>query len=83
MVDDIDRSRKQSRDHIERTMNALMRADNFTASDFCQLRNAVLQIGSSVADGAGAKYSPFHSIGIQVFDNDSQLVIGYGSTSSP
>ena len=72
VVDDIDRSRKQSRDHIERTMNALMRADNFTASDFCQLRN-----------GAGAKYSPFHSIGIQVFDNDSQLVIGYGSTSSP
>ncbi|MBS6612041.1 MAG: hypothetical protein KH279_02115 [Collinsella intestinalis] len=64
-------------------MNALMRADNFTASDFCQLRNAVLQIGSSVADGAGTKYSPFHSIGIQVFDNDSQLVIGYGSTSSP
>lgn len=83
VVDDIDRSREQSRDHIERTMNALMREDNFTASDFCQLRNAVLHTGSSVVDGAGAKYSPFHSIGIQVFDNDSQLVIGYGSTSSP
>lgn len=83
VVDDIDRSRKQSRDHIERTMNALMREDNFTASDFCQLRNTVLHTGSSVVDGAGAKYSPFHSIGIQVFDNDSQLVIGYGSTSSP
>lgn len=83
VVDDIDRSRKQSRDHIERTMNALMREDNFTASDFCQLRNAVLHTGSSVVDGAGAKYSPFHSIGIQVFDNDSQLVIGHGSTSSP
>jgi hypothetical protein len=83
VVDDIDRSRKQSRDHIERTMNALIREDNFTASDFCQLRNAVLHTGSSVVDGAGAKYSPFHSIGIQVFDNDSQLVVGYGSTSSP
>ena len=83
VVDDIDRSRKQSRDHIERTMNALMREDNFTASDFCQLRNAVLHTGSLVVDGAGAKYSPFHSIGIQVFDNDNQLVIGYGSTSSP
>lgn len=83
VVDDIDRSRKQSRDHIERTMNALMREDNFTASDFCQLRNAVLHTGSSVVDGAGAKYSPFHSIGIQVFNNDSQLVIGYGVTSSP
>ena len=83
VVDDIDRSRKQSRDHIERTMNALMREDNFTESDFCQLRNAVLHTGSSVVDGAGAKYSPFHSIGIQVFNNDSQLVIGYGVTSSP
>ena len=83
VVDDIDRSREQSRDHIERTMSALMREDNFTASDFCQLRNAVLHTGSSVVDGAGAKYSPFHSIGIQVFDKDSQLVIGYGATSSP
>lgn len=83
VVDDIDRSREQSRDHIERTMNALMREDNFTASDFCQLRNAVLHTGSSVVDGAGAKYSPFHSIGIQVFNDDSQLVIGYGATSSP
>ncbi len=83
VVDDINRSREQSRDHIERTMNALMREDNFTASDFSQLRNAVLHTGSSVVDGAGAKYSPFHSIGIQVFDNDSQLVIGYGATSSP
>lgn len=53
VVDDIDRSRKQSRDHIERTMNALMREDNFTASDFCQLRNAVLHTGSSVVDGSG------------------------------
>ena len=60
-----------------------MREDNFTASDFCQLRNAVLHTESSVVDGAGAKYSPFHSIGIQVFDDDSQLVIGYGATSSP
>lgn len=83
VVDDIDRSRKQSRDHIERTMNALMREDNFTASDFCQLRNAVLHTGSSFVDGSGAKFSPFHSIGIQVFNNDSQLVIGYGVTSSP
>ena len=83
VVDDIDRSRKQSRDHIERTINALMQEDNFTASDFCQLRNAVLHTGSSVVDGAGAKFSPFHSIGIQVFNNDSQLVIGYGATSSP
>ena len=83
VVDDIDRSREQSRDHIERTMSALMREDNFTASDFCQLRNAVLHAGSSVVGGAGAKYSPFHSIGIQVFDKDSQLVIGYGATSSP
>ena len=83
VVDDIDRSREQSRDHIERTLSALMREDNFTASDFCQLRNAVLHSGSSVVDGAGAKYSPFHSIGIQVFDKDSQLVIGYGATSSP
>ena len=64
-------------------MNALMREDNFTASDFCQLRNAVLHTGSSVVDGVGAKYSPFYSIGIQVFDNDNQLVIGYGSTNSP
>lgn len=64
-------------------MNALMQEDNFTASDFCQLRNAVLHTGSSVVDGAGAKFSPFHSIGIQVFNNDSQLVIGYGATSSP
>lgn len=83
VVDDIDRSREQSRDHIERTMNALMREDNFTASDFCQLRNAVLHTGSSVVDGAGAKYSPLHSIDIQVFNDDSQLVIGYGATSSP
>ena len=83
VVNDIDRSREQSRDHIERTMDALMREDNFTASDFCQLRNAVFQTESSVVDGAGAKYSPFHSIGIQGFDNDSQLVIGYGATSSP
>ena len=64
-------------------MAALMREDNFTASDFCQLRNAVLHTGSSVINGAGAKYSPFHSIGIQVFDNASQLVVGYGATSSP
>lgn len=83
VVDDINRSREQSRVHIERTMSALMREDNFTASDFCQLRNAVLHTGSSVVDGVGAKYSPFHSIGIQVFDDDSQLVIGYGATSSP
>lgn len=83
VADDIDRSREQSRDHIERTMNALMREDNFTAFDFCQLRNAVLHTGSSVVDGAGAKYSPFHSIDIQVFNDDSQLVIGYGATSSP
>lgn len=83
VVDDIDRSREQSRDRIEQTMDALMREDNFTASDFCQLRNAVLHAGSSIVNGAGAKYSPFHSIGIQVFDNDSQLVIGYGATSSP
>lgn len=64
-------------------MDALMWEDNFTASDFCQLRNAVLHTGSSVVNDAGAKYSPFHSIGMQVFDNDSQLVIGYGVTSSP
>lgn len=64
-------------------MSALMREDNFTASDFCQLRNVVLHTGSSVVDGAGAKCSPFHSVGIQVFDDDSQMVIGYGSTSSP
>ena len=83
VVDDIDRSREQSRDRIEQTMDALMREDNFTASDFCQLRNAVLHTGSSVVDGAGAKYSPFHSIGMQAFDDDSQLVIGYGATSSP
>ena len=83
VVDDIDRSREQRRDRIEQTMDALMREDNFTASDFCQLRNAALHTGSSVVDGAGAKYSPFHSIGIQVFDDDSQLVIGYGATSSP
>lgn len=83
VVDNIDRSREQSRDRIEQTMDALMREDNFTASDFCQLRNAVLHAGSSIVNGAGAKYSPFHSIGIQVFDNDSQLVIGYGATSSP
>ena len=42
-----------------------------------------MDTGSSVINGAGAKYSPFHSIGIEVFDNDSQLVVGYGSTSSP
>ena len=83
VVDDIDRSREQSRGRIEQTMDVLMREDNFTASDFCQLRNAVLHAGSSVVNGAGAKYSPFHSIGIQVFDNDSQLVIGFGVTSSP
>lgn len=82
-VEDIDRSRKQGRDRIEQTMDALMREDNFTASDFCQLRNAVLHTESSVVNGAGAKYSPFHSIGMQVLDNDSQLVIGYGATSSP
>lgn len=83
VVDDIGRSREQSRGRIEQTMNALMREDNFTAFDFCQLRNAVLHTGSSIIDGTGAKFSPFHSIGIQVFDNDSQLVIGYGVTSSP
>ncbi len=82
VVDSIARSREQSRDHIERTMSALTREDNFTAFDFCQLRNAVLHTGSSVVDGAGAKYSPFHSIGIQACDDDSQLVIGYGVTSS-
>ena len=64
-------------------MSALTRGDNFTASDFCQLRNAVLHTGSSVVDGAGAKYSPFHLIGIRVFDDDSQLVMGYGAISSP
>lgn len=83
VVDDIDRFRRQGRDRIEQTMDALMREDNFTASDFCQLRNAVLHTGSSVINGAGAKYSPFHSTGIQVFDNSSQLAIGYGATSSP
>lgn len=83
VVDGIDRSREQSRIRIEQTMSALMREDNFTASDFCQLRNAVLHTGSSVVDGAGAKYSPLHSTSMQVFDNDSQLVIGYGATSSP
>lgn len=83
VVDNIDRSREQSRDHIKHTMSALTRGDNFTASDFCQLRNAVLHTGSSVVDGAGAKYSPFHLIGIRVFDDDSQLVMGYGAISSP
>ena len=82
VVDNIDRSREQSRDRIEQTMDALMREDSFTASDFCQLRNAVLHTGSSVVNGAGAKYSPFYSIGIRVSD-DSQLVIGYGANSSP
>lgn len=83
VVEDIDRSLEQGRDRIEQTMDALMREDNFTASDFLQLRNAVLHTGSSVVNGAGAKYSPFHSIGMQVFDDDSQMVIGYGVTSSP
>lgn len=83
VVEDIDQSLEQGRGRIEQTMDALMREDNSTASDFCQLQNAVLHTGSSVVDGAGAKYSPFHSIGIQVFDDDSQLVIGYGVTSSP
>lgn len=82
VVDDIDRSREQSQERIEQTIGALKREDNFSASDFCQLRNAVLHTGSSVVDGAGAKYSPFHSIGIRVTDDDSQLVIGYGVTSS-
>lgn len=83
VVKRVDRSREQSQDQLKRTMSALMREDNFTASDFCQLRNAVLHTGSSVVNGAGAKYSPFHSIGMQVLDDDSQLVIGYGATSSP
>ena len=83
VVDEINRTHEQSQTCINRTMSALTRENNFTASDFCQLRNAVLHTESSVVGGAGAKYSPFHSIAIWVFENENQLVTSFGVTSSP
>ncbi len=80
---DIDRSSDQTPQKIAGTLKQLERARNFTASDFAQLRNAVLHTASSVIDGPGAKYSPFHSISVQVTDLSNQLVIAYGASSRP
>lgn len=80
---DIDRSSDQTPQKIAGTLKQLERSGNFTASDFAQLRNAVLHTASSVIDGPGAKYSPFHSISVQVTDLSNQLVIGYGASSRP
>lgn len=83
VCEDINRSRRQSRSKIDQTLSELEREDNFTASDFSQLRNAILHAGSSVVDGSGAKYSPFHSIGIRIDDCDNQLIGSFGVRSSP
>lgn len=79
----IDRSRKQSRARINRTLTDLECSASFTTSDFSQLRNAVLHTESSVIDGSGAKYSPFHTIGVQVTDDAGRLVVSFGATSVP
>jgi hypothetical protein len=79
----IDHSNERTHAKLESTLKQLERSDNFTASDFSQLRNAVLHAGSAIITGHGAKYSPFNSIGVQVTNNPDQLVIGYGSTSTP
>lgn len=79
----IDRSEERKHAALEATLKQLERSDNFTASDFSQLRNAVLHTESAIVDGSGAKHSPFNSIGVRITDDPCQLVIGYGSNSVP
>lgn len=62
-------------------LNGLAMGSRFTASDFSQLRNAVLHAGPALVEGIGEKFSPYHAIGIYITDPDSQLVLGTGVTS--
>lgn len=71
----------KSPDEIDDVLEKSIEEESFTASDFSQLRNAVLHAGSALVEGAGEKYSPYHAIGIYIADSDSQLVLSVGATS--
>lgn len=73
----------KSSDEIDGVLNGLAMESRFTASDFSQLRNAILHAGSALVEGFGDKFSPYHAIGIYITDSDSQLVLGTGVTSTP
>lgn len=73
----------KSSNEIAGVLNGLAMESRFTASDFSQLRNAVLHAGSALVEGFGDKFSPYHAIGIYITDSDSQLVLGTGVTSDP
>lgn len=81
--DPIDRSQERTHAALQRTLKQLEHSNNFTVSDFSQLRNAVLHAGSALVEGKGANHSPFDSIGIQITDDPHQLVISYGLNSTP
>lgn len=73
----------KSPDEIAEVLNELAMEGRFTASDFSQLRNAVLHAGSALVEGIGEKFSPYHAIGIYITDSDAQLVLSTGVTSTP
>lgn len=73
----------KSPDEIDGVLSRLVAEERFTASDFSQLRNAVLHAGSALVEGFGDKFSPYHAIGICITDSDSQLILGTGVTSAP
>lgn len=73
----------KSPDEISGVLDGLATESSFTASDFSQLRNAVLHAGSALVEGFGDRFSPYHAIGIYITDSDSQLVLGTGVTSAP
>lgn len=73
----------KSSGEIAGVLNGLAMGSRFTASDFSQLRNAVLHAGSALVQGFGDKFSPYHAIGIYITDSDSQLVLSTGATSVP
>lgn len=73
----------KSPNEIDGVLSELLTEGRFGASDFSQLRNAVLHAGSALVEGCGEKFSPYHAIGIYITDSDSQLVLGTGATSVP
>lgn len=73
----------KSPNEIDDVLNGLVEEGRFGASDFSQLRNAVLHAGSALVEGYGEKFSPYHAIGIYITDSDSQLIFGTGVTSVP
>ena len=50
----------------------------FTASDFYQLRCAVIHAGSSVIEGRGEEYSPYKAIGVCVQGDACGIIASYG-----